>query len=77
MIYSSQRLFGDPKGWKIFAERRIVRIVPIYWIATTIKLIALLATTGYVLHAQFRVANTIGSYLFLPAFNSEALLFRF
>jgi peptidoglycan/LPS O-acetylase OafA/YrhL len=74
MIYSSQRLFGDSKGWKTFAERRIVRIVPIYWIATTIKLIALLATTGYVLHAQFRAANTIASYLFLPAYNSEGTI---
>jgi len=74
MIYSSQRLFGTPNGWKIFAERRVVRIIPIYWIATTIKLIALLATTGYVLHAQFRVANTIESYLFLPAYNSEGTI---
>jgi peptidoglycan/LPS O-acetylase OafA/YrhL len=74
MIYSSQRLFTHPNGWRIFAERRIVRIVPIYWIATTIKLIALLATTGYVLHAQFRVANTIESYLFLPAYNSEGIV---
>jgi len=71
MIYSSQRLFGDSNGWKIFAERRIVRIVPIYWIATTIKLIAMLATAGYVLHSQFRVGSTIASYLFLPAYNSE------
>ena len=74
MIYSSQRLLGDPNGWKIFAERRVVRIVPIYWIATTIKLIALLATTGYVLHAQFRAANTIESYLFLPGYNSEGTI---
>jgi peptidoglycan/LPS O-acetylase OafA/YrhL len=74
MIYSSQRLFTDPNGWKIFAERRIVRIVPIYWIATSVKLIALLATSGYVLHAQFRVAHSICSYLFLPAYNSEGIV---
>jgi peptidoglycan/LPS O-acetylase OafA/YrhL len=74
MIYSSQKLFADPKGWMIFAERRVVRIVPIYWVATTIKLIALLATTGYILHAQFRAANTFESYLFLPAYNSEGTI---
>jgi peptidoglycan/LPS O-acetylase OafA/YrhL len=74
MIYSSQRLFAKSNGWKIFAERRIVRIVPIYWIATTIKLIALLATTGYVLHTHFRTDNTIESYLFLPAYNSEGTI---
>jgi len=71
MIYSSQKLFSNTYGWKIFAERRIVRIVPVYWIATSVKLIVLLLTTGYVLHTQFRTANTIESYLFLPALDSE------
>jgi peptidoglycan/LPS O-acetylase OafA/YrhL len=71
MIYSSQGLFKDRSGWKIFAERRIVRIVPIYWIATSVKVLALLLTTGYVLHAQFKIVNVVGSYLFLPTFNSD------
>jgi exopolysaccharide production protein ExoZ len=71
MIYSSTKLVNDPNGWKIFAERRIVRIVPMYWIATTIKVIAALLTTGYVLHAQFSSVNTVASYLFLPAYNTE------
>jgi len=46
MIYSSAKLMNDSSGWKIFAERRIVRIVPIYWIATSIKVIALLLSTS-------------------------------
>lgn len=71
MIYSSAKLMNNSKGWKIFAERRIVRIVPMYWIATAIKVLALLFTTGYVLHAQFSVVKTIESFLFLPAHNSE------
>jgi exopolysaccharide production protein ExoZ len=71
MIYSSTKLVNDSNGWKIFAERRIVRIVPMYWIASTIKVIASLLTTGYVLHAQFSPVNTVASYLFLPAVNSE------
>jgi exopolysaccharide production protein ExoZ len=71
MIYSSVKLFDNRDGWKIFAERRIVRIVPIYWIATSFKVIALFLTAGYILHSQFRVGNTIESYLFLPAYNSE------
>jgi exopolysaccharide production protein ExoZ len=74
MIYSSQKLLNDSNGWKIFAERRIVRIVPIYWIATSIKVIAFFATSGYILHAQFRALNTIGSYLFLPTYNSEGTI---
>jgi exopolysaccharide production protein ExoZ len=71
MVYSSTKLLTDSIGWKIFAERRIVRIVPMYWLASTIKVIAALLTTGYVLHAQFSPVNTVASYLFLPAYNTE------
>lgn len=71
MIYSSTKIMNDLNGWKIFAERRIVRIVPIYWIATSIKLLVLLLTTGYVLHAKFNVVQTLDSFFFLPARNSE------
>jgi len=71
MVYSSTKLIRDSNGWKIFAERRLVRIVPMYWIATSIKVIAILLTSGYVLHAQFRPINAILSYLFIPTFNSE------
>jgi peptidoglycan/LPS O-acetylase OafA/YrhL len=71
MVYSSIKLMDDPNGWKIFSERRIVRIVPLYWIATSIKVIALLFTAGYVLHTQFGAARTLESYFFLPAHNTE------
>jgi len=74
MIYSSTKLMNEPSGWKVFAERRVVRIVPIYWIATSIKLIVLLFTTGYVLHSRFGIANTIESYFFIPARNSEGII---
>ena len=66
MIYSSLKLINDPNGWKIFAERRIVRIVPIYWIATSVKVLALVFTTGYILHTKFNVLQVVESYLFLP-----------
>jgi exopolysaccharide production protein ExoZ len=71
MVYSSIKLLNNSNGWKVFAERRIIRIVPIYWIATSIKVVALLFTTGYVLHTQFNVARVFESYFFLPAYNSE------
>lgn len=71
MVYSSQRLVNNPIGWKIFAERRIVRIVPMYWIATTVKIAAIFLAGEYVLHAQLSPLNAIASYLFLPAYNTE------
>jgi len=71
MIFTSVKLIGNPSGWKIFAEHRIVRIVPMYWIATSIKVIALLVTSGYVLHARFDIAKTLESYLFIPSANVD------
>ena len=70
MIYSSTKLFGDPTGWMIFAERRIVRIVPIYWVATLAKVTFLLSAGSMVLHAKLSVFGTIASLLFLPARNA-------
>jgi exopolysaccharide production protein ExoZ len=71
MVYSSTKLASNPIGWKIFAERRIVRIVPMYWIASTVKIIAIVLTAGYVLHAQLSPVNVVASYLFLPSYNTE------
>jgi exopolysaccharide production protein ExoZ len=39
MVYASARLFGTPGSSLTFATRRIIRIVPLYWIATTAMLL--------------------------------------
>lgn len=70
MVYSSTKLLNVPGGWKTFAQRRIIRIVPMYWLATSLKLIVMLLATGLILHAQGDVAYLIASYLFLPARDS-------
>ncbi len=36
MVYSSTRLFGSDGAWKSFVARRLIRIVPMYWIATIV-----------------------------------------
>lgn len=74
MIYSSSKLFGDPDGWKMFAERRIIRIVPLYWIATTVKVAILVLAGGFVLHARLGVFELVASYLFLPSRDSEGMI---
>jgi peptidoglycan/LPS O-acetylase OafA/YrhL len=71
MFYSSRELVYKQDGWKTFAFRRIIRIVPLYWIATTIKLTALLVAPAVVLHARLSAATVILSYLFLPSRNFD------
>jgi exopolysaccharide production protein ExoZ len=75
MVYSSINLIGDSKGWLLFSERRIIRIVPMYWLATTIKLVLMVLAGEFVLHARFSPFDTIMSYLFLPTRNSDGNLF--
>ena len=75
MVYSSVNLIGDPKGWLVFSQRRIVRIVPMYWLATTIKLVVMVLAGEFVLHARFSFFDTVMSYLFLPTRNSDGKIF--
>lgn len=71
LISSSEYLFRVPRGWRIFAERRFARVVPMYWLATTLKVVALLAAGRYVLHATLVPSKVALSYLFLPSLNKD------
>jgi exopolysaccharide production protein ExoZ len=75
MVYSSVNLIGDRKGWLVFSQRRVIRIVPMYWLATTVKLVMMVLAGEFVLHARFNPLETVMSYLFLPTRNSDGNLF--
>src|ERR1700756_2337701 len=66
MVYSSERLFGQPGAPFKFFARRLARIVPLYWAATSILVwfVVPYASTKAVL----------GSFLFAPHIPSEAPL---
>ncbi len=71
MIYSSRSLRGTRTGWWQFALHRIVRIVPLYWLVTTMKILIMLVSTGLALHAMLNINTAVCSYLFLPARNLD------
>ena len=71
MIISSEKLLGNPRGWMIFGVKRIIRIVPIYWIVTSYKLIVSLFAATLVLHTRLDPVFIIKSYFFIPAVNSD------
>jgi peptidoglycan/LPS O-acetylase OafA/YrhL len=74
MVISSQGLLGQLDGWREFVRRRVVRIVPLYWIATTLKIAMLMAVPAVALHAQLDPVHVIGSYLFLPVREAEGMV---
>lgn len=59
---------------RLFLKRRILRIVPLYWIATTLKIVLLLLLPSLALHQGIAPMNVLGSYLFLPVPNAEGLV---
>ena len=66
MVISSTRFFGDIGGSLVFLRRRLARIVPIYWVATTLFLIALWFVPGALNADPPTWPEIIKSYLFFP-----------
>jgi peptidoglycan/LPS O-acetylase OafA/YrhL len=69
IVLSSRSLEPRADGWALFAWRRLVRIVPLYWIATTLKLLTVSLEPALTLHSGLNWTHVLCSYLFLPARN--------
>ena len=72
MVYSSESLFGTRRGLLIFLERRLVRIVPLYWIVTTIYLALTLLVTKF--DKGYPFSFVLASYMFVPAARPDGVI---
>ena len=66
MVVSSRRLLSEPRAWLTFMRHRIVRIVPLYWLLTTLKLVLVFFFAGLALRSSLDLDYVFRSYLFLP-----------
>jgi peptidoglycan/LPS O-acetylase OafA/YrhL len=64
MVFSSQALFGTARGPFKFFLRRVARIVPIYWIITSIYIAMAVAIPSF--GKGYSPSSIAGSYLFIP-----------
>ena len=64
---------GKPIGPQEFMLRRLVRIVPLYWIATVATFTVAVVKPQFFFNTDSSVDNLIGSLFFLPAMKDEAL----
>ena len=71
MISASGVANSKPMSWKKFIQNRAIRIVPMYWLATTVKVFALLIVPSMVLHAIFDPERIFYSYFLLPQVNPD------
>lgn len=69
MALSSQALVRRVHPAGTFLLRRIERIVPLYWLATTFKVVTLLAVPALAVNALGTPWHIVASYLFLPTLN--------
>lgn len=69
MVHSSVGLFDQPDGARLFIARRIARIVPLYWAATTLFLVVLLASPASINSGAPSLPQIAASYLFWPMAN--------
>jgi exopolysaccharide production protein ExoZ len=66
MVYTSQKLFETPGGWRIFLKKRFQRIVPLYWFYTTAMVAVILILPSALDTAVLDIRHVIQSYLFIP-----------
>jgi exopolysaccharide production protein ExoZ len=57
-----------------FFMRRLIRIAPMYWLATSVNLAVLLAAASLVLHSTLDWPSIGLSYLFLPSRNEDGIV---
>jgi peptidoglycan/LPS O-acetylase OafA/YrhL len=78
MASSTRNLPADPQrrmyaAWA-FMRRRILRVVPLYWFYTLLKVLLLLAVPSLALRTSLDLQHLVLSLLFIPAFSPWGLV---
>ena len=73
MVHASQGLFGRPGAAGLFLRRRLARIVPLYWAATSVFLLIVLVSPSVLNSGTPSLAQIAGSYLFWPMLSTQGL----
>ena len=66
IVYASRPYFASPGGWLAFLVRRMIRIVPLYWMALTFRLIVLAGGALIGVKAFPTITDILTSYFFIP-----------
>ncbi len=75
MVHASRALFGEAGAARVFLKRRLARIIPLYWLATTLFLMILAAASLKGGDLFPSAAAILASYAFVPYASNGALAF--
>ncbi|MGV6873314.1 acyltransferase family protein [Pseudochelatococcus sp. B33] len=70
IVHATRGQFGRPGAARTFMARRLIRIVPLYWLATALFLLVALARPGALNSPPPTGAEIAASFLFMPHINS-------
>lgn len=74
MMVSSGRLLEKAHPARLFLWRRLVRIVPLYWLLTAVRLAVVHARPQLSTHGVPGVWNTMASFLFIPSLSPGGIV---
>lgn len=74
MTISVQRNASLPHAAWTFSKDRIIRIVPLYWIITTLKIVAVLAAPALASRTTLDPLYVAGSYALLPVRDATGII---
>ena len=74
IMLRTARGFGSLRGATIFLTRRILRVVPLYWLLTSLLLVGTAIAPGLLNTPPGGLDVVIGSYLFVPVMRSTGEL---
>ena len=75
MYYLMHSRFRQPGVARDFLLRRLLRIAPLYWLTTTMTLLAIVIAAGVINHSTLDPVHVFASYLFLPWPRADGELF--
>ena len=67
MMQSSRRLANDRHGARLFLQRRLMRLIPLYWLLTAAKYTITALAPGLTPQTRPDAWNAVASLLFIPA----------
>lgn len=66
MCFLTFKHFGERGYWAEFLRRRFVRVVPLYWLFTSLMLALILFAPAAIAHNDLSAGRIVSSYLFYP-----------
>lgn len=74
IMLRTARGFGSARGAAVFMARRVVRVVPLYWVMTSLVILGAAVAPGLLNTPVGGLAGVVGSYLFVPVLRGGQLV---